>query len=320
MKKLVCAVAVSALVLTGCGGKEEEPTSTDQQEQKQNGSIDDIKVSGDADKKPEVDVKTPFVADNAHKTLEQGSGKKADKGLQVTAHYTLVSGESGEVIESSYDSKPFGFPMDDQQISKRLFDAIVGVQVGGRVLMVENASPGGNEANQTLIYVWDIVKVEKMPEILSKAQGKEKDIPSDLPQVKRDKDGKPSISKPKGDAPDKLTVKPAIEGDGPEVKEGQKVTVHYTGWLWDDPSQPFDSSWDRGQPFSFTLSSGEGIAGREKREVIAGWDEGVKGQKVGSQVLLIVPADKGYGDAGSPPNIPGGATLVFVVDILVAVG
>lgn len=81
--------------------------------------------------------------------------------------------------------------------------------------------------------------------------------------------------------------------------------------MWDDPSKPFDSSWDRGQPFSFTPGAGE---------VIAGWDEGVKGQKVGSQVLLIVPADKGYGDAGSPPNIPGGATLVFVVDILSAVG
>ena len=104
----------------------------------------------------------------------------------------------------------------------------------------------------------------------------------------------------------------AIEGNGfKSLKEGQKVSVHYTGWLWDDPSKPFDSSWDRGQPFSFTPGNGE---------VIAGWDEGVKGQKVGSQILLVVPADKGYGDAGSPPNIPGGATLVFVVDILAAVG
>ncbi|EFG47075.1 peptidyl-prolyl cis-trans isomerase, FKBP-type [Brevibacterium mcbrellneri ATCC 49030] len=311
MKKLVCAVAVSALVLTGCGGKEDEPTSTDQQEQKQNGSIDDIKVSGETNKKPEVEVKTPFAAENAHKTLEQGSGKKADKGLQVTAHYTVVSGESGKVVESSYDSKPSGFPVDDQQISKRLFDAIVGVQEGGRVLMVENASPGGNQPNQTLIYVWDIVKVDKTPEILSKAEGTEKEIPGDLPQVTRDKDGKPSISQPKGDAPKELTVKPAIEGDGPVVKEGQKVSVHYTGWLWDDTSKPFDSSWDRGQPFSFTPGAGE---------VIAGWEEGVTGQKVGSQILLVVPADKGYGDAGSPPNIPGGATLVFVVDILAAVG
>lgn len=311
MKKLVCAVAVSALVLTGCGGQDEDSKTPDQQEQKQNGSIDDIQVSGDANKKPEVKVTTPFAAENAHKTLEQGSGKKVDKGLQVTANYTLISGESGEEIESSYDSKPSGFPMDDKQINKSLFDAVMGVQEGGRVLMVQNASPGGNSPNQTLIYVWDIVKVEEMPEVLSKAEGTEKDIPGDLPQVKRDQDGKPSISKPEGDAPQKLTVVPAIEGKGPEVKEGQKVSVHYTGWLWDDPSKPFDSSWDRGQPFSFTPGAGE---------VIAGWDEGVKGQKVGSQVLLIVPADKGYGDAGSPPNIPGGATLVFVVDILSAVG
>lgn len=312
MKKLVCAVAVSALALTGCGAEDKESSEPDQQVQQSNGSIDDIQVKGKPGKKPEVKVSAPFsLKDNAHKTLEQGTGKKIDQGLQVTANYTLVSGESGEVIESTYDSKPSGFPMDDTQINKSLYDAVMGVQEGGRVIMTQNASPGGNAPNQTLIYVWDIVKVEKAPKVLERAEGSKKKIPSNLPAVSRDKDGKPSIAKPKGSAPKKLTVAPAIEGKGDKVKKGQKVTVQYTGWLWDDSSKPFDSSWDRGEPFSFNAGAGE---------VIAGWDEGVVGQKVGSQILLIVPADKGYGEAGSPPNIPGGATLVFVVDILAAVG
>jgi len=106
-------------------------------------------------------------------------------------------------------------------------------------------------------------------------------------------------------------VQPTIQGTGPQVKKGQKVSVQYSGWLCNDASKTFDSSWDKGEPFSFTVGGSE---------VIPGWDEGIEGQKVGSQLLLVVPPDKGYGKEGSPPSIPGNATLVFVVDILGATG
>lgn len=316
VKRVLCVVSISALLVAGCGAKDSQPQGSEQGSDQQTGqpqqstsSIDEIEVTGEPGTKAEVKVTTPFsLADPAHKVLEQGTGDKVDAGMQVTANYTLVSGQTGEILESSYDAeKPSGFPMDDTQINKNLYDAMMGAQVGGRVLMATNS---GNPP-QTLIYVWDIVKVEKLPEVLKKAEGTEKKIPDNLPAVTRDDSGKPSIGKPSGDPPGELTVVPAIEGTGPEVKEGQKVTVHYTGWLWDDTSTPFDSSWDRGEPFSFTPGNGE---------VIAGWEEGVTGQKVGSQILMVIPADKGYGEAGSPPSIPGGATLIFVVDILAAVG
>jgi FKBP-type peptidyl-prolyl cis-trans isomerase FkpA len=94
-------------------------------------------------------------------------------------------------------------------------------------------------------------------------------------------------------------------GQGPEAVPGRTVTVHYTGWL---PSgKKFDSSRDRGEPFAFTLGA---------RQVITGWDEGVKGMKAGGRRKLVLPPEMAYGEGGAPPDIPPGATLVFDVEIL----
>jgi FKBP-type peptidyl-prolyl cis-trans isomerase FkpA len=94
-------------------------------------------------------------------------------------------------------------------------------------------------------------------------------------------------------------------GQGDEAAPGRTVSVHYTGWLPDGTK--FDSSRDRGEPFAFTLGSGQ---------VIAGWDEGVKGMKVGGRRKLVLPPQLAYGDGGAPPTIPPGATLVFDVEVL----
>ena len=98
-------------------------------------------------------------------------------------------------------------------------------------------------------------------------------------------------------------------GTGPEAKSGQKVTVHYTGWLWvnGQKGKKFDSSVDRSRPFSFPLGA---------RRVIRGWDEGVAGMKVGGKRTLIIPANLGYGARGAGAIIPPNATLVFDVELL----
>lgn len=96
-----------------------------------------------------------------------------------------------------------------------------------------------------------------------------------------------------------------VVGDGDEAKAGQTVVVHYTGWLVDETK--FDSSKDRNQPFDFPLGAGR---------VIKGWDEGVSGMKIGGKRLLIIPSDLGYGDRGAGGAIPGGATLLFEVELL----
>jgi len=102
-------------------------------------------------------------------------------------------------------------------------------------------------------------------------------------------------------------------GDGAQATSGQKVTVHYTGWLYNDgvQGQKFDSSKDRGDPFAFKLGAGM---------VIQGWDEGVAGMKVGGARTLIIPASLGYGARGAGGVIPPNATLKFDVELLAVAG
>jgi peptidylprolyl isomerase len=116
----------------------------------------------------------------------------------------------------------------------------------------------------------------------------------------------PKVTPPSGPAPTKLETKDLIVGTGPEAKAGQSVTVNYVGMLYKGGKQ-FDASWKRHEPFTFLLGNGA---------VIAGWDRGVVGMKVGGRRELIIPAALGYGAKGSGASIPPNAALVFVVDLL----
>jgi len=102
-----------------------------------------------------------------------------------------------------------------------------------------------------------------------------------------------------------LKIEKLTEGTGEAARKGEKVTVHYTGWLTD--GSKFDSSVDRGDPFVFVLGAGQ---------VIQGWDEGVATMKVGDKVKLTIPHHMAYGEQGYPGAIPPKATLVFDVELL----
>ena len=109
--------------------------------------------------------------------------------------------------------------------------------------------------------------------------------------------------------PSVLQIDDLVVGDGPAATVGQHVSVHYTGWLYENgqAGRKFDSSKDRGQPFDFPLGAGH---------VIRGWDEGVQGMKVGGTRKLLIPSELGYGARGAGGVIPGGATLLFEVELL----
>ena len=109
--------------------------------------------------------------------------------------------------------------------------------------------------------------------------------------------------------PSGLQYHDATPGTGTEARAGQHVSVHYTGWLYNDgvKGAKFDSSKDRNDPFQFALGAGH---------VIRGWDEGVQGMKVGGTRVLVIPADLGYGARGAGGVIPPNATLMFEVELL----
>ena len=127
-----------------------------------------------------------------------------------------------------------------------------------------------------------------------------------LPEVSGAPGTKPTLTFPDAQPSGELEVVVLSRGDGALVEAGQDIEVHYLGQSWQ--GGVFDNSFDRGSSISFPIGVGA---------VIAGWDEGLVGQQVGSRVLLSIPSHLGYGDRGVPQaGIKGGDTLVFVVDIL----
>ena len=117
---------------------------------------------------------------------------------------------------------------------------------------------------------------------------------------------KPLVEPYDGDAPADLVIEDITVGEGPEAAAGQLVNVHYVG-VSHSTGEQFDASWDRGEAFQFPLGGGR---------VIAGWDQGVAGMKVGGRRKLVIPPHLGYGDRGAGGVIKGGETLIFVVDLL----
>ena len=117
---------------------------------------------------------------------------------------------------------------------------------------------------------------------------------------------KPVITIPEGEPPADLLIEDEVVGDGDEATIGKRVIVHYAGVAWSN-GREFDASWNRGETFDFRLGA---------REVIEGWDRGVKGMKVGGRRRLTIPANLGYGSRGAGGVIKGGETLVFVVDLV----
>jgi len=117
---------------------------------------------------------------------------------------------------------------------------------------------------------------------------------------------KPVVTVPAGDPPFQLIVEDLEVGEGAEATPGSRPSMHYVGVAW-STGREFDASWDRGDTFEFRLGAGE---------VIAGWDQGVAGMRVGGRRRLTIPPDLGYGSRGAGGVIKGGETLVFVVDLV----
>jgi peptidylprolyl isomerase len=221
-----------------------------------------------------------------YEDLVIGSGEAAQAGRSVQVHYTgwLTTGEK---FDSSVDrNEPFGFPLGAGHVIPGWDEGVQGMLVGGkRKLTIPSDLAYGDEGaggvippNATLVFEVELLAIE--PGL---------DMTMNNP-----------ITTASG-----LTYDDSVLGSGALAKAGQYVSVHYTGWL--TTGEKFDSSKDRNEPFSFPLGG---------RRVIAGWDEGAAGMKVGGTRKLLIPAELGYGARGAGGVIPPNATLVFEVELI----
>jgi peptidylprolyl isomerase len=117
---------------------------------------------------------------------------------------------------------------------------------------------------------------------------------------------RPEIDFPEGEPPAELEITDIWEGNGAEANPGDVVQVHYVGVAY-STGEEFDASWNRGDPLQFELGAGR---------VIAGWDQGVQGMKVGGRRKLVIPPGLAYGDRGAGSAIAPGETLIFVCDLV----
>lgn len=296
--RVLAALSAVALCcgLAACGDTDSDDSLLDDVNQ-----LTGITAEGELGEKPEISLHTPMtVEDGAYLVLQEGDGDQIEVGDRVCLQTIAIDPSSGSELMSTWEDDT---PDCSTKITQDGIDSYPIYELISQQKVNASFALGQNDGDTS--YIWVVTIVSKSRD-LTRAEGEEvTDIPDDLPIVTLDDDGKPSIDmNGQGDV-DELIVQPLIIGDGDVVEETDTVSAHYTGWLLDGTQ--FDSSWDRGEPSDFSLDS-----------VITDWTEGLAGQTVGSQVLLIIPPDLGYGEDGSGDTIPGDATLVFVVDILAA--
>lgn len=268
-------------------------------------------VTGGFGSEPELDAYTPVYTDETvWSDLIVGEGAPVTSPDQlVLADIVLFDGSTGERLGATlYDGDlAQARPLSEWTTTfPGLEDSLDCAREGSRVLTLlpsgslpaESAEGLGLAEGDTAILSVDLQKV-----YLAKADGDDQFVTENgLPSVVRAPDGRPGIIVPDNAPPTDLKIEVLKKGRGAEVTGDVPVRVAYTGVLWDDKSE-FDSSWGTA-PVSFSLD-----------QVVEGFGEGLRGQTVGSQVLIVVPPDLGYGDQENGA-IPAGSTLVFVVDIL----
>lgn len=307
---LIAAVLVSIASLTGCASTSDAETACTYPSSTST-AVDAVTVAGNFGTAPTIDLPLPFKAStNESVILSRGKGPRTATGEFVTVDASFFDASTGELLSGTpYDGKYAILPLNDST-QPALAAALTCVPEGSRVLTVLGDDAPLAQALQlpegsTIIGVFDVHQT-----YLGKANGAPQVVPDGFPMVTLATNGVPGITFVAGaKTPTELKVATIKRGKGATVSATDTVVVHYSGWLWPSDgtaaTTQFDSSWANNAPASFSLGGG----------VIEGFTRALVGQKVGSQVEVIVPPAQGYGDQPQG-NIPPNSTLVFVVDIL----
>ncbi|WP_017203116.1 FKBP-type peptidyl-prolyl cis-trans isomerase [Microbacterium algeriense] len=304
---VLSTVAAATLLLAGCSGSgapqssgTPEPTAASQcaLDAQPGATSDAVVVEGEG-----ADTKVTIPADAAFAGVErtvisEGDGEEIGVNDLVSVEYQIVDATNNQVLDSSArgDGDVLPVLLDTNQSS--LFVAALECKpLGSRIALALPGNVLGEGQNNVVVYA---EAVEKLPEV---ATGTPVDPTPGMPTVKLDDKGAPSVTIPDGDAPSETKVAVLKQGDGATVSSGDLVVVQYLGVKWSDGKE-FDSSWSRDAvPAQFQTTG-----------VVAGFQKALEGQKVGSQVLVVMPPADGYG--ASEGHELQNESLVFVVDIL----
>ncbi|MDF7640296.1 FKBP-type peptidyl-prolyl cis-trans isomerase [Bifidobacterium sp. ESL0784] len=294
-----CTIALS-LGMAACGSNSDKSTNSSEDTQ-----MAGVKATGALGKKPKITFHTPMsVVNNSYVVLQKGNGAAIQKDNHVCIQGIALNAKDGSEMMSTWEKNTpdCSMVMNEEGITnKTYYNVLKDQKINSTVAF------GINDHNKTSTsYIMAITLVSQSKPITRAKGDKVTDVPANLPKVTLGEKGAPSIDfngyKPGND----LVVQPLIKGKGQKVDEKDTIDAHYTGWVMDKDGKPskFDSSWDRGKPAQFSL-----------QQVVKGWTQGLAGQTVGSQVLLVIPPSLGYGSE-SKDKIPANSTLYFVVDIL----
>jgi FKBP-type peptidyl-prolyl cis-trans isomerase len=338
LRRTVAALALpAALLFTAACGSDDGDGGGSSDSASSSGPV--ATVSGQPGEKPKITINQDAGVgeETFSDVLSEGDGEKIAEGdfvrLDVLAQFVENDAELLNTWAPPQDAGEGGQPQDqgsenaeDQRkqivsqagvesyLPASVTESLVGKPVGSRVQVEGRAAEMFGDAvaqqyqlseKEGVVWVLDAVAAVNV-DPKAEAEGEQAAAEEGLPEVEAGGQKPAAITIPEGqDPPKELQEQVLIEGDGAEVEAGQALAVQYTGVTWDD-GKKFDSSWDRDSASAFQIGTGS---------VVAGWDEGLVGKHIGDRVLLVVPPDKGYGEEGTE-GIPGGATLVFVVDIV----
>lgn len=304
---LSTALATGAAIgLAACTGDEGSDASDGGSDASDGGGnvLDAVTVSEDLGAEPTIEFDAPLsVSAPDARVVVAGDGDQIAEGDVLVWRSVYVNAETGEVIQSWWQGAPAGgVVVGADALGEYPATFLQSVTVGSRFMMAGWQQYPSTQEMLSLIQVADIDRIVTA----TRAEGKAASPSGSYPEVTLGDDGAPSIAGPaQGDPPSTTVAEMLIQGTGEPTREGDFLTMQYTGWTFDD-GEKFDSSWDRGAPFQFAQGQGQ---------VIAGWDSSLVDVPVGSQLMLVIPPEEAYGTDENQSELAN-RTLIFVVDVL----
>jgi peptidylprolyl isomerase len=323
MRRTPAVLSIAALMgvtLVGCAPAGTAGASCDRVSNSDPETMSLIEVSGALDSTPSLDVRTPFVThEDAHADIEPGDGPFiTDIDQPGVLDITLYDGETGATLLGtaySGDLSSIGALSGWTRQFPALEDALLCAREGSRIAVA--ISPDGIAEETRAYYAQaglpedgSLIAVVDVRKVLPRAASGQVQFNDGLglPTVVRTPEGVPGIIVPDAEAPDEVVVQTLIKGDGPVLAQDEAAVLQYTGVTWDQ-REVFDSTWqtDPETPATPAVLS--------PQQVVPGFAQALEGQTIGSQVMVVIPPDQGYGDQAQGA-IPANSTLVFVIDIL----